>query len=104
MKNLFEAAALAEVKARLARLRPDSERRWGEKNAAQAVAHCAAGLELAVGDRLPPRKLPGRFVGRLVKPLALGNDKPMRRNSPTVKGLEVGDERDLGRSGSGCVN
>jgi transposase InsO family protein len=96
MKNLFEAARVEEVKGRVAQLRPDSERLWGRMNAAQAVAHCSAGLELAVGDRIPPRLLLGRIIGRIVKPMALGNDEPMRRNSPTVKGLVVQDERDLG--------
>jgi hypothetical protein len=96
MKNLFEAARVEEVKERIARLRPDSERQWGKMNAAQAVAHCSKGLELAVGDRIPPRLLLGRIIGRMVKPMALGNDEPMRRNSPTVKDLVVQDERDLG--------
>jgi len=49
MKNLFEAARVEEVKERIARLRTDSQRQWGKMNAAQAVAHCSAGLELAVG-------------------------------------------------------
>jgi Protein of unknown function (DUF1569) len=96
MKNLFEAVAVDEVKQRLAQLRPESERLWGTMNAAQAVAHCSAGLELAAGDRKPPRVLMGRIMGRIIKPMALGNDEPMRRNSPTVKGLVVQDERELG--------
>jgi Protein of unknown function (DUF1569) len=96
MKNLFEAATVEEVKERMAQLRLDSERLWGRMKAAQAVAHCSAGLELATGDRIPPRLLLGRIIGRMVKPMALGNDEPMRRNSPTVKGLVVQDERDLG--------
>jgi hypothetical protein len=95
VKNLFESARVEEVKQRIARLRPDSERQWGKMNAAQAVAHCSAGLELAVGDRIPPRLLLGRIIGRMVKPMALGNDEPMRRNSPTVKDLLVQDERNL---------
>jgi hypothetical protein len=95
MKNLFEAARVKEVKERLALLRPDSERQWGTMNAPQAVAHCSAGLELALGDKTPPRILVGRIIGWIVKPLALGNDEPMRRNSPTVKDLVVQDERDL---------
>jgi hypothetical protein len=95
VKNLFESARVEEVKQRIARLRPDSERQWGKMKAAQAVAHCSAGLELAVGDRIPPRLLLGRIIGRMVKPMALGNDEPMRRNSPTVKDLLVQDERDL---------
>jgi transposase InsO family protein len=80
----------------LAQLRPESERLWGRMNAAQAVAHCSAGLELAAGDRKPPRVLMGRIMGRIIKPMALGNDEPMRRNSPTVKDLVVQDKRDLG--------
>jgi hypothetical protein len=96
MNNLFEAARVKEVKERIAQLRPNSERVWGKMNPAQALAHCAAGIELALGDRKPPRVLVGSIMGWIVKPLALRNDEPMRRNSPTVKGLVVQDERDLG--------
>jgi hypothetical protein len=96
MNNLFEPARVQEVKDRMAQLRPDSKRVWGQMNPAQALEHCSRGIELAVGDRRPPRALMGRILGRIVKPLALGNDEPMRKNSPTVPGLVVQDERDLG--------
>jgi hypothetical protein len=66
-------------------------------NPAQAVAHCAAGLELALGDHMPPRLLIGRMIGGLIKPKVLGDDAPMRHNSPTVQGLVILDERDLDR-------
>ncbi len=95
MKNLFGAAAANEVKERMAQLRPDSERLWGTMNVSQAIAHCSAGVEMAMGEIRPPRVLVGRIIGRIVKPLALGNDEPMRRNSPTAKDLVVQDERDL---------
>ncbi len=52
-------------------------------------------MKMALGDRRPPRMLLGRIIGLIVKPMALGNDDPMRRNSPTVKGLVVKDERNL---------
>jgi Protein of unknown function (DUF1569) len=97
MKNLFEAATVKEVKERVARLQRDSELLWGKMSAAQALAHCSAGLEWAVGDTLPPRMLLGRIIGRMVKPMLLRNEEPMRRNSPTVKSLIVADERDLGK-------
>jgi hypothetical protein len=96
MKSFFEAASVKEVKERIALLRPDSVRLWGKMNAPQAVAHCSAGLELALGDKTPPRMLVGRLIGWIVKPLALRDDEPMRRNSPTMKELIVQDERDLG--------
>ena len=96
MKNLFEAATLDEVQARLASLRPDSERVWGSMNVAQMLAHCSMGMEMAVGDARPPRMFIGSILGSFVKSKALGNDEPMRRNSPTVKELVVKDDRDFG--------
>lgn len=95
MKNLFEAATVDEVKGRTIRLRPESDRVWGTMNAAQAMAHCAAAMEMATGDVRPPRALVGRLLGWIVKPMALGNEDPFRRNSPTAKELVVSDAREL---------
>ena len=95
MKNLFEAGRADEVKERLAQLRPDNQRLWGTMSSAQAVEHCARGMELALGDARPPRILVGRLIGWVVKPLVLGNDEPMRKNSPTAPSLIVQGERDL---------
>ena len=83
------------MKARLQRLRPDSVRQWGTMTAPQAVAHLSGGLELALGDKRPPRVLIGRVLGWAIKPLALGDDAPMRRNSPTVPAIEMKDARQL---------
>jgi hypothetical protein len=95
MKNLFQGSAAEEIERRIADLKPDSHRLWGTMNVAQMVAHCSAGLELASGDRRPPRALIGRLIGWAIKPMVLRNDEPMRRNSPTVEGLVVRDKRDL---------
>jgi len=95
MKNLFEAARAGEVKQRIAKLRPDSERLWGKMNPAQALEHCSRGMEMALGDKTPPRVLVGRIMGWMVKLKVMGNEEPMRRNSPTAKELVVQDERDL---------
>jgi hypothetical protein len=97
MKNLFQPARVQEVKERIALLTPQSDRLWGKMNAAQALAHCSLAMEWAVGDRTPPRMFLGRIIGRIVKPMALGDDAPMRRNSPTAKDLVVQDGRDLDR-------
>lgn len=95
MKNLFNAERVKEVKERAAQLRSDSERLWGKMNPAQALAHCSLAMEWAVGDRKPPRMFFGRLIGRMIKPMVLGNDAPMRRNSGTAKDLVVQDKRDL---------
>jgi hypothetical protein len=95
MKNLYEPERVKEVKERLSHLNSSSERQWGKMNAAQALAHCSMGVELATGDKVLPRMFVGRIIGRMVKSLALRDDEPMRKNSPTAKGLVVQDERDL---------
>jgi hypothetical protein len=97
MKNLFEAATAQEVKERIARLGPKSERQWGRMTASQAMAHCSSGMEWAVGDNLPPRMLLGRIIGPIAKSQLLKDEKPMGRNVPTVKSLVVSDERDLAK-------
>ena len=95
MKNLFEPAEVDDVKTRIRQLDTSRRAQWGTMNVAQALAHCAASFHIALGEERPPRMLIGRIIGRLVKPLALGNDAPMRKNSPTVPGLVITDERDL---------
>jgi transposase InsO family protein len=64
-------------------------------NVAQALAHCSGVLELALGDRRPPRELIGRIFGRLLKRLAVTSEAPIRRNAPTLKEFVVLDERNL---------
>ena len=95
MKNLLDAAAARELLDRLDKLRTDSTRQWGKMNPAQAMAHVAMGLETALGDWKPPRMLIGRILGGFVKPMALGDDQPMKRNSPTVPSMVITDTRAL---------
>jgi hypothetical protein len=95
MKNLFEITTVEEVKGRMSALRADSARQWGKMNAAQAMEHCARGMELALGDRRPPRVLIGRILGPVIKPIAFRDGEPMRKNSPTVPRLAVIEETDL---------
>jgi hypothetical protein len=98
MKNLFDATVANQVKTRLQKLEPQSERRWGKMTAAQMLAHCSVSMQWAVGEVVPEKgALLARLMGRLVKPMVLRNDDPMRKNSPTAKDLIVADERDFGK-------
>jgi hypothetical protein len=98
MKNLFDAIVANQVRTRLGKLEPNSERRWGTMTPAQMLAHCSVSLQWAVGEVVPEKAaLPVRLMGRLVKPMVFRNDDPLRKNSPTAKSLVVSDERDLGK-------
>jgi Protein of unknown function (DUF1569) len=95
MKYLYEPGVAKQVEGRLAQLNPDSPRQWGKMTAAQTVAHCSLAMELALGESRPPRALIGSIIGWAIKPMVVGDDKPMRPGSPTAKSLIVADERDL---------
>jgi hypothetical protein len=97
MKTLYDPTRLAEVRKRLARLDAGSARQWGKMNVSQMVTHCALGTEMALGEVNPPRMVLGRVLGVVIKPLALKDDAPMRKNSPTVPCLVVKDAGDLDR-------
>ena len=95
MKHLFEAARVEEVKERMAQLRPDSERLWGKMDAAQMLAHCSKGFEMATGKISPPRILIGRLLGPLAKKSMIVKGKPMPRNVSADKSLLVMEEREF---------
>jgi Protein of unknown function (DUF1569) len=95
MKNLFEPSDLESLTTRIAQLRPDSARQWGKLTVSQVLAHCTLGVQTATGELQPPRKLIGRLIGPVIKPKVLGDDEPMRRNSPTVPETIVPIEPDF---------
>jgi hypothetical protein len=96
-KDLFAAGTLEEARVRLAQLRPESERLWGKMTAAQMLAHCAATMEMAVGQTFPQRRLVGRLFGPIVKKAILTDGRPFRRNAPSDKNLIIREERDFER-------
>jgi hypothetical protein len=94
MRNLFDATVANQVKTRLEKLEPQSERRWGKMTVAQMLAHCSVSMQWAVGEVVPEKgALPARLMGRMVKPMVFRNDDPLRKNSPTAKSLLVAGER-----------
>jgi len=98
VKNLFDVTVANQIKTRLNKLEPQSERQWGKMTAPQMLAHCSVSMQWSVGEVVPEKgPLPVRLLGRVVKPLVFRNDDPLRKNSPTAKSLVVSDERDLGK-------
>jgi hypothetical protein len=95
MKSLFENGCVDEVQRRLSRLEPDQPRQWGTMSAAQMLAHCSLGLQMAAGEIRPRRVLMGRILGPVIKPMAFREGEPIRRNSPTAKELVIKEDRNF---------
>ena len=82
MNSLFNPEISQQIIQRIENLRVDSPRQWGKMDAAQMLAHCAFGMETAVGINNPPRTFFGKLLGKLMQG-ELTNDKPMGKNLPT---------------------
>ena len=64
----------------------------GQNALAVVLAHCTSGLQMAMGTINPKRvPFPANVIGRLIKPLVFGDDKPIRRNSPSSPELFTAD-------------
>jgi hypothetical protein len=94
MKNLLHPQAAQEIIARVNALTPQSPRLWGKMYADQMLAHCVATMEVAVGEKNPPRMFIGRLLGPVVKAMSL-SDKPLGKNGPTDKSFIVADRRNF---------
>ena len=99
MKNLLQPEALEEIKQRLDKLQPGAQRLWGKMEVAQMLAHCSAAMQVAVGEKHPPRMLMGRILGPIFKSAML-NEKPLRKSTPTDKSFLIIDQRNFDKEKS----
>jgi len=95
MEDVFDPATADQLRQRIHSVTATSQRQWGKMSAAQMMEHCARGLEMGTGESKPPRVFIGRLLGGLVKPKAMKDGEPMRRNSPTAPSLVVKEDPDL---------
>ncbi len=74
-----------QVKTRLGKLEPQSERLWGKMTAAQMLAHCSVSLQWAVGELVPEKGSASHTSDGATgqKPMVFRNEDPLRKNSPT---------------------
>src|SRR4051794_37371105 len=92
MKDFSQPILVEETRQRILRLRPNSERQWGTMTVAQTLAHCTAGLQMAMGVIQAKRApFPATLLGPLIRPLVFRDDKPMHRNSPSSRELFSAD-------------
>ena len=93
----LDPALLNDVQQRIGRLRPDSERAWGQMPISLMLSHCTAGLQMAMGVINPrPAFFPGSVIGRIIRPLVLatisrcGVTRPPSQNSSRRSQLKTG--------------
>lgn len=78
---------------RLEKLRPEMQPLWGKMDAAQMVWHCQIPLEVGIKNKLPKKK--GNLLIRLFFKKSLYNDKPWRKNLPTIPRAVATEAKDF---------
>jgi hypothetical protein len=97
MKNIFDRTVSDELIARIDRIAPTTQPKWGRMNAAQMLAHCSKPYDTLYDAEYRKRYPPHTGLMRLllnwfVKPLVVG-PKPYKPNTRTAPSYVVADER-----------
>lgn len=90
MKSLDNPQDLAEIQARLQRIRIDSARRWGKMTSHQMLCHLSDSFRMVMGEREAARR-DNWLSRRIVKWLAL--QAPMQWPHGVKTGAEADQER-----------
>jgi len=95
IKSVFDTADVANLKARINKLTPQTAALWGKMNVSQMLAHANVTYEMAYTDKHPKPNAFMRFILKtLVKNVVVG-PKPYKRNTPTAKAFIIADDRDF---------
>jgi hypothetical protein len=92
MKTIFDKNTTDELVQRISLLNTDSKADWGKMTVYQMIRHCTLWEEMLVGEKTYKRMFLGRLIGKVILKKVIEDDKPMRRNSPTVPGFNVTDD------------
>ncbi|MEM1448764.1 MAG: DUF1569 domain-containing protein [Planctomycetota bacterium] len=91
MDSLFDARGNGRVVERIRAISPDARAEWGKMSAPQALAHCRAAMDVAVGRATPKRSFIGLLLGGIFRSKIIDGPDPFRPNQPTDPRLVVAD-------------
>jgi len=94
MKSLFDNNAYQEIKQRIDKLSPQSQRQWGKMEVSQMMAHCKEAFRVPLSDKTYPRQMMGRLVGWMMK-AKMYDDSVFGKNLPTPAAFVVKDQRNF---------
>jgi len=89
MKTVFDPVTRVELIQRIERLHENSQAVWGKMNVYQMLRHCVLWDEMIIQNKKYPRKFIGLLLGGMLLKNELKDDRPMRRNNPTIPELKV---------------
>jgi len=88
MKTIADPKVLDELQARLARVTPESSRRWGKMSPAEMLCHLGDAGDFVLGRRVPPGAQPSGRKRPVMKWLALHAPLRWPRGYPTRPSMD----------------
>ena len=95
MKSIFEKSTNDELIRRINLLNENSKAQWGKMNVYQMLKHCTLWEEMISGQMKTKRMFLGRLFGKMALKNMIKDEKPVRRNMPTVPGFSVRDQGEV---------
>jgi Protein of unknown function (DUF1569) len=96
-KTIFDRSTRNILVGRIQMLDANSRAQWGKMTPYQMLKHCTMWDEWVLGKRQFKRVFIGRLFGRMALRQMVKDDRPVKRNMPTVMGLRVNGAGDVGR-------
>ena len=93
MKSIFDPQVYSEVKNRVNNLSENSVGQWGKMDVGQMLHHCQGPLNIVLEKNDYSLK-PNWFLSLLFKK-SFYNDKPWRKNLPTIKAFKILEAKDF---------
>jgi len=89
MQTIFDKTTRDELIKRIHLLNVNNSAQWGKMNIYQMLKHCTLWEEMALGKTKYKQTLLGKLFGRMALPDFIGDDKPFKKNVPTVPKLKI---------------
>lgn len=91
MQTIFEPSAREALIGRIGTLDNNNQALWGKMNVHQMLTHCILWEEMILRNRRYKRVFIGLLLGPMLLRNELKDDRPMRKNNPTIPELRIGE-------------
>lgn len=95
MKSIFDESTTDELISRISMLNENSKAQWGKMDVYQMMKHCTLWEEMITGQMKTKRMPLGRLFGKMALRNLIKDEKPVKRNMPTVPGFIIKDHGEV---------
>jgi hypothetical protein len=89
MKTVFDKTTRDELINRINTLNENSIAQWGKMNIYQMLKHCTLWEEWIFSKKHNKQTLIGRIFGKMALKNILKDEKPLRRDTPTIREFRI---------------